>query len=130
MQTLNAVRTFSDAWKSWWNRRARLAEFDGIGAMEAHNVAQDLNTSVSELRTLASQDENSADLLQCRLADLKIDPATIERGVMRDLQRCCSQCGDKVLCAHELEDRPNAARWPKYCPNEHTIEALAAEKKR
>src|SRR5437588_468031 len=30
----------------------------------------------------------------------------------------------KQLCAHELEDKPKDATWPKYCPNEQTIEAL------
>jgi len=92
-------------------------------------MARDLGTSVSELRILVGYDEDAADLLQRRLRDLRIDPARIEPAVMRDLQRCCSQCGVKTLCEHELEDRPKAAAWPKYCPNEQTIDALVAEKK-
>jgi hypothetical protein len=62
--------------------------------------------------------------------DLKIEPATVEPGVMRDLQRCCSQCGDEGLCKHELEDHPRSAEWPKYCPNKQTIDALGAERHR
>jgi hypothetical protein len=67
--------------------------------------------------------------LQGRLRSLNIDPKKVEHGVMRDLQRCCSQCGAKTLCEHEFEDRPKQARWPDYCPNEQTIAALVAEKK-
>jgi hypothetical protein len=46
---------------------------------------------------------------------------------MRDLQRCCSNCDSKQLCAHELEDKPKGASWPKYCPNEQTIAALTTK---
>jgi hypothetical protein len=127
---LSPIQVFSDAWKNWRKRRARVADFDRMGAAEAQNVASDLCMSVSELRILAGRGEDAADLLQCRLLDLKIDPATVEPAVMRDLQRCCSQCGDKVLCVHELEDHPKSAMWPKYCPNEQTIDALNAEKRR
>ena len=122
--------TWGNAWSNWWKRRARVADLDRIGADEAQHVAQDLGTSVAELRILAGQGDDAADLLQRRLLELKIDPASIEPAVMRDLQRCCSQCGDKALCEHELDDHPKSARWPEYCPNEQTIEALNAEKRR
>ena len=46
---------------------------------------------------------------------------------MRDLQRCCANCLSKTLCAHELEDRPKGARWPKYGPNELTIHTLLTD---
>ncbi len=125
----NVVHAVSEAWKKWQKRRARLAEFDHSDSAEMQHIAHDLGASVSELRILAGQDENAADLLLRRLHDLNLDPAKVEPAVMRDLQRCCSQCGDKTLCEHELEDRPKSANWPKYCPNEQTIEALIAEKR-
>jgi hypothetical protein len=126
----NVAQLFFGAWRNWQKRRARIAQFDNSDTAEMQHMAQDLGTSVSELRALARYDENAADLLQRRLRGLAIDPATIEPAVMRDLQRCCSQCGAKTLCEHELEDHPKAARWPGYCPNEQTIEALIAERKR
>jgi uncharacterized protein DUF6455 len=89
-------------------------------------MARDLNISVSELRSLEAYNQESAGLLLRRLQSLNVDLATIEPAVMRDLQRCCTQCGDKTLCEHEMEDRPAAAKWPKYCPNELTINALVA----
>jgi hypothetical protein len=117
-----------DAVGNWWKRRASVAAFDQIGADEEQNISRDIGTSVAELRSLAGQGADSADLLQRRLRDLKIDPAAVEPAVMRDLQRCCSQCGEKAQCEHELEDRPKSAKWPRYCPNEQTIDALKSEK--
>ena len=125
----NVVQVFSEVWKNWLRRRARLAEFDNSDPTEMQHMAHDLGTSVSELRILAGQDGDAADLLLRRLRSLNIDPAKIEPAVTRDLQRCCSQCGQKVLCEHELEDHPKATSWPKYCPNEQTIDALVAERK-
>ena len=125
----NSFQVVSEVWKNWLRRRARLAEFDNSDPAEMQHVAEDLGTSVSELRILAGQDQDAADLLLRRLRSLNIDPAKLEPAVMRDLQRCCSQCGEKVLCEHELEDHPKVASWPKYCPNEQTIDALVAERK-
>lgn len=127
---LNPIEAVFEAVGNWWRRRASIAAIDQIGSDEASNVARDLGTSVAELRLLAGQNQDSADLLQRRLLDLNIDPAAVEPAVMRDLQRCCSQCGAKVLCEHELEDHPKSAKWPRYCPNEQTIDALKAEKQR
>ncbi len=125
----SVFQAISKAWNKSQKRRLRLAEFDNSDSAEMQHIAQDLGTSVSELRILASQDEEAADLLGRRLRGLNIEPAKIEPGVIRDLQRCCSQCRDKALCEHELEDHPKTASWPKYCPNEQTIDALSAAKK-
>ena len=119
----------SKVWKDWYRRYARLTEFDNSDPAEMKRVAEDLGTSVPELRILVRDGENAADLLQCRLLSLNIEPASIEPAVMRDLQRCCSQCGDKTLCEHEHEDQPKEAKWPAYCLNEQTIGALVAERK-
>jgi hypothetical protein len=67
---------------------------------------------------------NAADLLTRRMRSLGLDPPKVDRAVLQDLQRCCAKCQSKTLCTHELEDRPNAAAWPKYCPNEMTLAAL------
>ncbi len=127
---LGLVQLFAEIWKNWLRRRARLFEFDRADPAELQRIARDLNVSTSELRELVGHNENSADLLRRRLQNLDVNPAAIEPAVMHDLQRSCSQCGLKVLCEHELEDRPIAASWPRYCPNEQTIDALVAEKAR
>jgi hypothetical protein len=126
----SVLNFFADGWNNWRDRRARLVEFDHCDPAEMQRIAHDLGTSVPELRVLAGRDQHAADLLYRRLNSLKVDPARIDLAVMCDLQRCCANCADKVLCVHELEDRPTAATWPKYCPNEQTIGALAAEQGR
>jgi hypothetical protein len=84
---------------------------------------------VSELRILANHDKNAADLLYRRMDQLRLDRNHVDIAVLRDLQRCCSNCDLKKLCAHELEDKPKGAIWPKYCPNEQTLVALTSEPK-
>ncbi len=124
----NLIQVFADIWKNWHERRARLIEFDNFDPVEIQRIARDLGTSVPELRILAGSGKNAASLLQRRLKSLNLEPATIEPAVMRDMARCCSKCDSKTLCEHELEDRPKEASWPKYCPNEQTINALVAER--
>ena len=122
------MQLLADWWTNWRQRRASLAEFDGLNQTELARVADDLGVSIPELRRVVGRGPAAADLLERRLQGLDLDKAAIDLAVLRDLQRCCSQCGSKPLCAHELEDHPKAATWPQYCPNRQTIGALVAEK--
>ena len=115
---------FTEAVKAFWRKRAAVNELAGCDALEVARVAQDLGISAADLRILASRDKTAADLLNRRLEALRLDPTSVDPALMRDLQRCCSSCDSKQLCAHELEDKPKAASWPKYCPNEETIASL------
>jgi hypothetical protein len=128
MQTIGLGRMVDHLFGNFFSRqrkrRQQLAEFDQLDLAEKERIANDLKISISELRLLAGRDEDSANLLFRRLASLHIDSGKIDRAVLRDLQRCCSNCDGKDLCEHELEDKPQAASWPRYCPNEQTIEAL------
>jgi hypothetical protein len=119
------IRYLSEAGKKYWQAFASVREVDRLDGHEKARVADDLGISTTELRVLASKDKNSADLLVRRMESIGVDPRSIDLGVMRDLQRCCSQCTDKILCVHELEDKPREVTWPSYCPNEHTLAALA-----
>jgi Family of unknown function (DUF6455) len=121
-------RHLTAAFKAFWQRRASVNEIDRLGAAETRHLARDLGLSSDELRLLAATDRSAADLLGRRMDTLGLEPAHVDSMVMRDLQRCCSQCTDKVLCVHELEDRPRQAAWPKYCPNEQTLGALIIER--
>jgi|SRR6516164_6240883 hypothetical protein len=121
------IRLFDDAWKRFRTRRAALNELSCCDPSELARVAQDLGISTADLRILAGRDKTAADLLRRRLESLRIDPAAIDPALMRDLQRCCSNCGNKPLCAHELEDKPTGATWPQYCPNEETIAAVTTK---
>jgi uncharacterized protein YjiS (DUF1127 family) len=120
-----------DASKNWFRRRASVNEIATLeDSEELSHIAHELGISAAELRILANHDEKAADLLYQRMDQLRLDRNHIDMAVLRDLQRCCSNCDLKQLCAHELEDKPIGATWPKYCPNEQTLAALTSESKR
>jgi len=121
------TRLIAEAVRALWRKRAAVDELLGCDAPELTWVAQDLGISATDLRALATRDKTAADLLYRRLESLRLDPASVDPAVMRDLQRCCSTCDSKQLCAHELEDAPKGAKWPTYCPNEDTIAAIATD---
>ena len=120
----NTLQGLVDAWKSWRQRRLAIVELYALDTVEKRRLAQDLGIPTADLEVLAGRDSHSADLLLRRLASLNVDPSRIDRAVMRDMQRCCSNCDSHALCEHELEHKPRAARWPDYCPNESTIASL------
>jgi hypothetical protein len=126
-QLVELLRLFTEAWKSFWTKRAAVNELAHCDALEVARIAQDLGISAADLCVLASRDQRAADLLNRRLETLRLDPTSVDPAVMRDLQRCCSNCGSKLLCEYELEDKPKDASWPKYCPNEQTIAALTTK---
>jgi hypothetical protein len=116
-----------EALKRWLWRRACVQEVAALDSGELSSIAHELGISVAQLRVLASQDKRAADLLYRRMDQLLLDPSRVDLAVLRDLQRCCSNCELKRLCAHELEDKPVGAVWPKYCPNEQTLLALTKQ---
>jgi hypothetical protein len=119
-----------EASKNWFRRRAAGYEIATLDSVELSHIAHELGISAAELRVLAKHDKNAADLLYRRMKQLRIDRNHVDNVVLRDLQRCCSNCDLKQLCAHELEDKPKGASWPQYCPNEQTLTALTSDPKR
>ena len=68
-------------------------------------MAQDVGMDALTLRALAARGPDAADLLPGRLAGLGLDADQIgyhEPGVLRDLERVCSFCGQKQRCARDL----------------------------
>jgi hypothetical protein len=126
-QLVELLRGLVEAARRISRRHTSASEIACLEPRESACIARDLGISSDELRVLAAQDKSAADLLLRRMKTLRLDPTHVDSAVMRDLQRCCSKCKDKVLCVHELEDRPREAMWPKYCPNEQTLAALTEE---
>jgi hypothetical protein len=118
------LQTFKNWWSNWRAGRAPGLGLDGCSPFEIEQMACDLGMSSSELRMVAGSRGN--DLLFSRLQGAGIEPGLIDPRVLRDMQRCCAHCESEALCEHELQDRPIAAKWPSYCPNQPTIEALLA----
>ena len=120
----NLIRSVGNAWTAWRERLAAIAEISACDPAEVDRIASDLRLTPAELRTLATRGPDAAALLYRRLATIGMAPESIDRNVMRDMQRCCSRCGSKSQCASELEQAPIPSHWPSYCPNAEAIEAL------
>ena len=127
---IELLRQLTEVGKAFWARSAAIHELAAHDPLEVARIAQDLRISVADLHLLARKDKTAADLLYRRLETLRLDPIGVDPALMRDLQRCCSNCESKRLCAHELEDKPKDASWPNYCPNEDTIAALEKDRHR
>ena len=118
---------FVDTVKAMWRRKASVNEIVRLDQQEAARISRDLGISTHDLHALVGEGKNAADLLVRRITTLGLEPKKLDHAIMHDLQRCCSLCGEKQLCAHELEDKPKEATWPRYCPNEYTLAALATK---
>lgn len=121
---VNIMNAISDRWSKYRQRRARINELRALDCGDMRRLAQDTGLSFRELVDLAKAEGDAATLLYRRMGEMGLDARKVDAVVMRDMQRCCSLCENKVLCAHELEDRPKQASWPSYCPNKDTLEAL------
>ena len=126
---IDAAQRLIEASKKWFRRRSSVNEVAALDSEELSCIAHELGISTAELRVLASHDESAADLLYRRMEQLRLDRNHVDLAVLRDLQRCCSNCNLKQLCAHEIEDQPKGASWPQYCPNEQTLAALTSAPK-
>jgi hypothetical protein len=127
--TLNAVAQW---WRNWTAARANVASLGYCGADETDHIAHDLGVTAPELRALAGKWPDSADLLNRRLAALKLDPGEIRHsdpGVLCDMQRVCTMCRNGDVCEHDLARNPSDPNWHDYCPNVSTLDALDAERK-
>jgi uncharacterized protein YjiS (DUF1127 family) len=121
---MNIVEAITERWSKYRQRRARINELRDLDCGDMRRLVQDTGLSFAELVDLAKTEGDAAKLLYRRMSEMMLDPKKIDGVVMRDMQRCCSLCASKELCAHELEDQPKRASWPSYCPNKETLEAL------
>lgn len=108
---------------------ASSSELKYCGEEGVERIAKDAGVSVSELRRLASEGPQSAELLLGRMAALDLDRnevARIESQVFRDLQRVCTMCESHGRCARELMRDSADPAWKNYCPNAETLMELDA----
>jgi hypothetical protein len=114
--------------KRAWERSTALGELEVCGGREMERVARDAGVGVGDLRVLAGKWPDAADLVERRIATLGLDAVALEAtqpAAMRDLQRVCSMCDNKRVCAHDLDRAPAGRAWRDYCPNAGTLAALA-----
>lgn len=76
---------------------------------------------------LSKRGSQAADLLLERLAALDLDKdeiARAERRTFQDMQRVCTLCESRRLCARQLGENPGDPEWKDYCPNAAMLIAL------
>src|SRR3954470_3953258 len=116
----------------WWRRQAairRAARELDADPRETARIARDVGLPTATLHQLARHGPDEADLLTRRMDVLHLDADDLARrdgGLMQDMQRVCTLCGSKGLCAAELDWRPQDPRWQAYCPNSGTLTVLQA----
>ena len=123
---LNAI---SQWLRNWTRSRAESWEMQCCGAEDAEQIARDLGVSLPDLRRLARQGPDAADLLLKRMAALDLDRnevARVEPQTFKDLQRVCTMCGSHRRCARDLARSAADPAWESYCPNLTTLKALDA----
>src|SRR3974390_1930777 len=124
----SAIKTFLKGWQD--SRKDSVLDLKCCAEDEVERMARDLGVSVPELHKLASLGPQSADLLLRRMAALDLDikeVTEIAPQTLRELQRTCSLCANKKLCARDLAREPvNNPAWESYCPNAATLMALNA----
>jgi hypothetical protein len=128
----NPLNVVAEWWRNWRATRSNLAALTCCGADETGRIAH-VGVSTSQLRALAGKWPDTADLLNRRLTELGLRSADIRRSepqVLQDLQRVCTMCGSKGVCAHDLASKPSDPAWREYCPNTMTLDALTAERAR
>ncbi len=112
----------------WTGIRPRSAELEFCGQDEVQRMAQDLGLSSPELRSLARRGPDERNLLQRRMAALRLDHGELARrdpALVRDLQRVCASFSSPGRCARDLKRQPNKPDWQEYCPNAPTLGALS-----
>jgi hypothetical protein len=127
-QSQSLLRSFFN-WCRAWIKAGAGSEFGCCDEAEIERMAKDMRMSASELRAVTKRGPNAADLLQCRMAALDLDPkevARIEPAALRDLQRVCTLCIAHGRCARDFARHALPAEWDKYCPNTDTLAALNA----
>src|SRR5262245_26283301 len=96
--------------REWWGRD----DLSGLDRREVERIGAELGLPVADLRDLAARGPEAAALLARRMTALGLTRGDVERtalGLMRDLERTCSCCGNKGRCARDLANRPVNQDW-------------------
>lgn len=124
----SAIKSVLKRWRD--SRKGSVLDLKCWAEQDLERMAKDLGISVSELHKFASLGPQSADLLLRRMAVLDLDKkevSGIAPQTLRELQRTCTLCANKRLCARDLaRDAGSNSAWENYCPNAATLMALNA----
>lgn len=77
-----------------------------------------------DLRWLVGRDPDSTELLCHMLAATGLDERKVPARTMRELERACSRCDQKMHCAGEIGHGRAAKSFAGYCPNAPALRQL------
>ncbi len=123
------VEVISQWWQDWTQNRSDLSELACCAEGDVERIARDIGVSAGELQALTRQGPHAADLLLQRMAALNIDRNKViqmEPATFQDLQRVCTLCESRRLCAREMARDATDPAWEDYCPNVATLKMLNA----
>jgi len=123
----SAIKSVLQRWQD--SRKGSVLDLKCCAEQDLERMAKDLGITVSELHKFASQGPESADLLLRRMAVLDLDKKEVSEiapQTLRELQRTCTLCANKRLCARDLARDASNPAWENYCPNAATLMALNA----
>jgi hypothetical protein len=121
------VEGLIDAFGDWLNHLRERGSNDQLDARTFEDISRDLRLPQGEFRALTKLSSHSADELPKLLKVLGLDEADISRsepGVLRDMERVCSQCLRKAQCNNDTKTGAAARDYEDYCSNAPTIQAL------
>jgi hypothetical protein len=77
-----------------------------------------------DLRWLVGREPGSTELLCHMLAVTGVDARKVSAKTMRELERSCAACREKMHCADEIGHGRAARSFADFCPNAQTLKAL------
>ena len=111
-----------------WQDSGSVSELKCCAEDDVERMARDLGVSISELHRLASLGPQSDDPLLRRMAALDLDIKEVTElapQTLRELQRTCTLCANKRLCARDFtRNAGNNRAWENYCPNAAVLKML------
>ena len=123
LRSARSITYLSGLWERWRSR----SDLDAMDPCELERIASDLGMRGPELKELAAHGQHAADQLHERMRLLGLTRADVERlarGLMWDLERVCTRCGEKGACNRDLATRPQDPSWGGYCPNAAALTAV------
>ena len=111
--------------RNWLAADRQRRELDRFGESELARLAGDSGMTAIDLRRVSRAGSDSAALLPRRLAAQNLtEVAQAQPGVLRDMERLCSECRSKGHCERDLDRNPGDSGWQDYCPNAGTMKSL------
>ncbi|MEQ1647487.1 MAG: hypothetical protein ABL898_02780 [Hyphomicrobiaceae bacterium] len=116
----------------WWHevrdRWQRMHDLDGMSSDDVARMASDCGMTSEDLRRIAKEPNGTVELLYRRLEALHLKPEDVRSVsplLLRDLERTCAMCADKVRCKSDMDQTADPVGWESYCPNSGTLRTLA-----